>query len=515
MEHANGRALSPKSGPSGRERKRARSKQNLPSDVSSLTHSRVDCTSDLVVDFKLFSSKFPDFETEFAALNQRQNSSLSSHVNFGFNVALTRAILKENFRLSLPSMPEGHLCPPVPNRLNFVIWLEKLLRLSNDATYFKTPGCCGYRHRGIDIGCGASCIYPLLLTTDRFFPDRKKEGRKRDWDIFTTDIDAVSTEAAIQNVEANGLEGRIRVALVPKTRRQVESSSRIDGSHGNQSGKTSWPGPALLSFYAFRTSLPAGSDASCDFIICNPPFYATVSEATSARRGDGRARTDMTCHEGIYPGGEIGFVHDMISDSMNLSGTITWFACMVSKKSSLVELEKKLCQKLGRGAVWTATFLQGKTTRWGIAWTYRSINGRSPAIRVVGGLQTFEVELTDDNQSDFNRVDEVVSRVCTYCDYISCLKNLDLSYCVKRNDDDSKVCTIARNANNDKCMEALVDVHISGNSGRFEVDLKCFARYATDRATIDLFRSQLKGEIRRDNRRWRRMLANINYRTEW
>ena len=132
---------------------------------------------------------------------------------------------------------------------------------------------------------------------------------------------------------------------------------------------------------------------------------------------------------------------------------------------------------------------------------------------MVGGLQTFEVELTDDNQSDFNRVDEVVSRVCTYCDYISCLKNLDLSYCVKRNDDDSKVCTIARNANNDKCMEALVDVHISGNSGRFEVDLKCFARYATDRATIDLFRSQLKGEIRRDNRRWCRMLANINYRT--
>ncbi|EKM54576.1 uncharacterized protein PHACADRAFT_258519 [Phanerochaete carnosa HHB-10118-sp] len=68
---------------------------------------------------------------------------------------LTKALLLCDFGLSL-DLPPDRLCPPVPNRLNYILWIQDIM------------GACARREpthgvvRCVDIGTGASAIYPLL-----------------------------------------------------------------------------------------------------------------------------------------------------------------------------------------------------------------------------------------------------------------------------------------------------------------------------------------------------------------
>lgn len=84
-------------------------------------------------------------------------------------------------------IPLDKLIPTVPLRLNYILWIEDLLSIS------KKDG----EIRGIDIGCGASCVYPLMAA--------KKYG----WKMIATEIDDASLEYARGNVQRNSLEGLI------------------------------------------------------------------------------------------------------------------------------------------------------------------------------------------------------------------------------------------------------------------------------------------------------------------
>ena len=44
------------------------------------------------------------------------------------NVALTKVLLKKDFNLDW-DMPISNLCPPVPNRANYIHWIEDLLKM--------------------------------------------------------------------------------------------------------------------------------------------------------------------------------------------------------------------------------------------------------------------------------------------------------------------------------------------------------------------------------------------------
>lgn len=55
-------------------------------------------------------------------------------------------------------IPDGQLCPTVPNRSNYIHWIEDLL-LSDVIPKIDSNGD---NVRGFDIGTGANCIYPLL-----------------------------------------------------------------------------------------------------------------------------------------------------------------------------------------------------------------------------------------------------------------------------------------------------------------------------------------------------------------
>lgn len=55
-------------------------------------------------------------------------------------------------------IPDGQLCPTVPNRSNYIHWVEDLLSSDIIPNTISTAG----KVRGFDIGTGANCIYPLL-----------------------------------------------------------------------------------------------------------------------------------------------------------------------------------------------------------------------------------------------------------------------------------------------------------------------------------------------------------------
>ena len=104
-------------------------------------------------------------------------------------LALTRCLLKADFGLPSFHLPSGHLCPPVPQRLSYVRWVAALL---------EEQGPQGHRgRRGVDVGCGASCIFPLLSV--RCFGH----------DFVATDCDAAALRSAQRNVRDNGLGDKV------------------------------------------------------------------------------------------------------------------------------------------------------------------------------------------------------------------------------------------------------------------------------------------------------------------
>jgi len=55
-------------------------------------------------------------------------------------------------------IPDGQLCPTVPNRSNYIHWINDLL----SSGIIQSLGGDGSKVKGFDIGTGANCIYPLL-----------------------------------------------------------------------------------------------------------------------------------------------------------------------------------------------------------------------------------------------------------------------------------------------------------------------------------------------------------------
>lgn len=93
----------------------------------------------------------------------------------------TEKLLLEKFQLSVSLLPD-RLCPPIPNRLNYLSWLNQLLQL-DPLTHFEV--------RVLDVGTGASCIYPLL--------GHKLYG----WKFLASDIDLTSIQQVKFNLDRN------------------------------------------------------------------------------------------------------------------------------------------------------------------------------------------------------------------------------------------------------------------------------------------------------------------------
>jgi hypothetical protein len=71
--------------------------------------------------------------------------------------ALNRALLRSQYGIVHWDIPPGYLCPPVPGRADYVHGLADLLATDHDGVVPR-----GAAVRVLDIGVGASCIYPLI-----------------------------------------------------------------------------------------------------------------------------------------------------------------------------------------------------------------------------------------------------------------------------------------------------------------------------------------------------------------
>ncbi|KAI0148346.1 hypothetical protein F4776DRAFT_660516 [Hypoxylon sp. NC0597] len=276
-----------------------------------------------VLDFSILGQRDP----EFGAVLQR-----GSYLNFADPksvMQLTKTLLKLDFGLTV-DLPMDRLCPPVPNRHNYIIWLKELLDSSSSPNI--NPAGPTRNVVGLDIGTGASLIYPLLGCTQR-----------PSWSFIATDVDAKSLAYARKNARLNNLESRIRVVdrsvtdcLIPLDELGLET---------------------------------------IDFVMVNPPFYTSEAELMDLARQKFRppntactgAPIEMVCD-----GGEIGFVRRIINESLVLGERVQWYTSMLGKRSSLAVLIDTLKSHSVSNYAVTA-FIQGnKTRRWAIGWSFGS-----------------------------------------------------------------------------------------------------------------------------------------------
>ncbi|XP_037329051.2 RNA N6-adenosine-methyltransferase mettl16 [Pungitius pungitius] len=267
-------------------------------------------------DFAYLASKYPDFQ-------HYVHTSLAGRPVVNFKEpeavrALTCTLLKEDFGLTI-EIPLERLIPTVPLRLNYIHWVEDLI----DGQ--KQP------RRGIDIGTGASCIYPLLGAT------------MNGWFFLATEVDDICFDYATKNVEQNNMANLIKVVKVPQ--------------------KT------LL-----MDALKEEPQMVYDFCMCNPPFFANQLEAKGVNSRNSRRPPPSSVNTGgvteiMAEGGELEFVKRIIHDSLQLKKRLRWYSCMLGKKCSLAPLKEEL-RKQGVQKVTHTEFYQGRTMRWALAWSF-------------------------------------------------------------------------------------------------------------------------------------------------
>ncbi|UKZ80398.1 hypothetical protein TrVFT333_008157 [Trichoderma virens FT-333] len=256
--------------------------------------------------FRNLYTKAPDFKA--IALLDPDFAAVIKGRDLNFNdpkavMQLTKTLLKVDFDLHV-ELPDDRLCPPVANRHNYILWLKDLL----DTTSYDEPG---RKVVGLDIGTGASCIYPLLGCA------------QRPWSFIATDIDDKSLEWAKKNVKLNDFDGRIQLI-----------------------GRK--PDDALIPLEDLKMD-------SIDFTMTNPLLRIRGS------------------NEMVTQGGEVGFISQIFEESLVLRERVQWYTAMVGFLSSLTRIVDKLREhKIDNYAI--TEFHQGnKTRRWAIAWSFRPL----------------------------------------------------------------------------------------------------------------------------------------------
>ncbi|KAL2811660.1 hypothetical protein BJX63DRAFT_433170 [Aspergillus granulosus] len=295
------------------------------------------------VDFTSLALQSPDFAKYLKPNNQLDFTDPNALRQ------LTVSLLQRDFDLRV-NIPGNRLCPPVPNRLNYILWLQDLLDTTADS--YRNDYDPDRVVTGLDIGTGCCSIYPLLGTTMR-----------STWNFIASgDIDDENVRTATRTVRENGLDSRIHVVKTNPSD-SLFSLDRI-------------PGIERL-----------------DFTMCNPPFYSSQEEMVTS--AEGKERPPFSACTGaeiemVTPGGEISFVSRMIDESLQLREKIQWYTSMFGKLSSVSMLVERLIELKNNNYAVTE-FVQGnKTRRWAIAWSWVDLR---PTVAVARGIPSFPKHL--------------------------------------------------------------------------------------------------------------------------
>jgi 23S rRNA (adenine1618-N6)-methyltransferase len=299
-------------------------------------------------------------------------------------VELCRVLLLRDFGVRW-MLPDHALCPTVPSRLNYLLWLEDLLAMRGASDGHHDD--CAPTVIGIDIGTGSSCIYPLL------------GAAHFGWRFVATEVDADSVEAARHNISLNNWHDRIEVRRVggppPLGERDGGSAPSADAEGASTTGAPdiepprSVGGEATPSAAERRRVSADGSSAPLlsgvlrdgerfDFCMCNPPWFAAdETPRANKQMRPAHTRCPATRSEVFTAGGEVGFIGRLVDDSTLLRERVTWYSTLVGKKVSLTPVLRAV-RAAGAVHVRSAELSQGSTSRWAVAWSF--VEGAAPVL---------------------------------------------------------------------------------------------------------------------------------------
>ena len=305
----------------------------------------------------IFKEKKPDFDKlalehkEFSPFVMK-GSSGKCYVNFKDPAslrALSLVLLKKYFNIEL-AIPLDRLIPTIPLRLNYIHWIEDLLaNVSVDSSLV----------RGIDIGCGASCVYAML------------GHRMNKWKFVVTEVDEYSANYARDNISQNNMEDFVKLVKVSPTDPPL-SAAMINESTGTPDTQNNTQKNSSNDSSSEHNNGTSNGDEHFHFCMCNPPFFDEIHDEPTNRtdhRPPPQTVSTASDNESFTNGGEVEFVKRMIEDSLKLKGKILWYTSMVGRKSSLKPIIRYLKSNNIDSFVNT-DFKQGKTMRWGIAWSF-------------------------------------------------------------------------------------------------------------------------------------------------
>lgn len=269
------------------------------------------------------------------AAHVKPNKYGNSSIDFSNPIAvklLNKALLNHYYGISYWEFPADNLCPPIPGRADYIHYMADLLAENN---FGAIP--TGTQITCLDIGVGASCIYPIIGVSEY------------GWKFIGSDINTKSVDSAKQIVNTNPiLKDKISCRLQPI------KSAIFEGI--------------------------IDKDERIDLTICNPPFHASMEEALQGTRRKVKNLSGKKTNfpelnfagiskELICEGGESKFIHDMITESKKFSKNCFWFSTLVSKKSKLPGILKSL-EKAEAAEARTINTGTGNKSGQIIAWTF-------------------------------------------------------------------------------------------------------------------------------------------------
>ncbi|TMM28819.1 23S rRNA (adenine(1618)-N(6))-methyltransferase RlmF [Polaribacter aestuariivivens] len=233
---------------------------------------------------------------------------------------LNKGLLFSYDKIAVWDFPDENLCPPIPGRLDYIHHLADVLAEEKNIKI-------------LDIGTGATCIYPLLGVA------------AYNWNFVATDIDLDSLDTAQDIIGDNKLEQNITL------RQQFDENHILKGiiEEGD-------------SFTA---------------TMCNPPFYKSAEEAQGANRRKNRNLGNSAVrnfsgnnNELWYVGGEKAFLHNYLYESSLYKTSSKWFTSLVSKKENVESLEKS-SKKLGATEFKVIPLSQGNKVTRIVCWRFQ------------------------------------------------------------------------------------------------------------------------------------------------
>jgi len=252
---------------------------------------------------------------------------------------LNKAILNYYYGIEYWEFPKENLCPPIPGRAEYIHHVADLLSENNNG---KIP--IGNNVTCLDIGIGASCIYPIIGVTEY------------NWNFIGSDINPKSIKSAQNIVNSNpSLKGKVscRIQNHPK--------------------------------FIFRGIIE--KEDKIDITICNPPFHSSIEEALKGTRRKIKNLTGEKMispkrnfsgnfNEMVYEGGEFQFMSNMISESKEVAKYCFWFSFLVSKESNLTRIYKIL-HEIKPTEIRTIEIKTGNKISRIITWTYLTSKERT------------------------------------------------------------------------------------------------------------------------------------------